>query len=231
MTAWRAANPEYRSPELETVDPIRLQGEPIPERRWIVPGWIPHGQTTMLTGDGGVGKSLLAMQLLVSCATGKPWLGQLAMTCKAVGIFCEDDKDELWRRQESINRTYGVEFGDLENLLWVPRAGFDNALMAYERYETAGEPTELFQQAHDLTQDFGAQVLVLDALHDFFAGNENSRIHARQFIQLCTSLARDMDGAVVLCAHPSLTGLSSGSGMSGSPPRDWENTLGQSYCR
>ena len=217
------ANPAYRSLKFETIDPIRLQGEPIPERRWIVPGWIPHGQTTMLTGDGGVGKSLLAMQLLVSCATGKPWLGQLAMACKAVGIFCEDDKDELWRRQEAINRTYGVEFGDLENLLWVPRAGFDNALMSYERYETAGEPTELFQQAHDLTQDFGAQVLVLDALHDFFPGNENNRVHARQFVQLLTSLARDMDGAVLLCAHPSLSGLQSGSGTSGSTA--WSNAV------
>ena len=82
---------------------------------------------------------------------------------------------------------------------------------------------ELFQQVHDAASNFGAQVVVLDALHDFFTGNENSRTHARQFVQLLTSLARDIDGAVLLCAHPSLYGLQSGSGMSGSTA--WNNAV------
>ena len=224
MTDLRPVNPNYVSPRLETVDPLSFQDRKIPERRWIVPGWIPYGQVTMVSGDGGVGKSLAAMQLLTACATGRDWFGQTVLRCKAVGVFCEDDRDELARRQEAINRAYGLDFADLEDLLWAPRIGLSNALMAYERYEVPGEPTELFQRVHDLTQNFGAQVVVLDALHDFFPGNENNRVHARQFIQLLTSLARDMDGAVVLCAHPSLDGLRTGSGTSGSTA--WSNAVG-----
>ncbi len=63
---------EKRLP-LNVIDPIQLQGRPIPERKWLVPNWIPHRNVTMLGGDGGLGKSLLAMQLLTACATGHPW--------------------------------------------------------------------------------------------------------------------------------------------------------------
>jgi RecA-family ATPase len=219
--AWAASNPKYISPALETIDPLGFEGKPTPERKWIVPGWIPHGAVTMFGGDGGVGKSLIAMQLATACATGKPWLGQAAMACKVLGVFCEDDVSELHRRQDAINRHYGVTFGDLENMQWVSRVGDDAIMMKFE-YDK-GEATEFFQQVHDAAQDFGAQLIVLDALHDLFGGNENARPQARQFINLLRSLALDCDGAVVLTAHPSLTGLSSGSGLSGSTA--WNNAV------
>ena len=223
MTTLVPVNPDYRSPKLDTIDPLGFQDRTIPERRWVVSGWIPHGQTTMINGDGGVGKSLAAMQLLAACATGHDWFGLPVLRCKAIGVFAEDDQDELARRQEAINRAFDIDFAVLEGLMWISRIGQNNALMGYERPELPGEPTELFQQVHNAASDFGAQLVVLDALHDFFPGNENNRVHARQFIQLLTSLARDIDGAVLLSAHPSLTGLSSGSGMSGSTA--WNNAV------
>ena len=221
--AWRAANPVYKSPQLKVIDPISLHGKEAPARRWIVPGWVPHDQVTSLNGDGGVGKTLAAQQLLTACATDRKWLGLPVMHCKTLGIFCEDGEDELWRRQEAINRHYDLEFGDLENMQWVSRVGEDNALVAFERFEAPAEPTEFFQQVHNLMQDFGAQLLVLDSLHDLFPGNENNRVHARQFVNLLRRYALDSDGAVLLTAHPSLQGLSSGTGTSGSTA--WSNTV------
>jgi len=40
-----------------------LADKPVPERQWAVAEWIPSRQVTLLSGDGGIGKSLLAMQL------------------------------------------------------------------------------------------------------------------------------------------------------------------------
>ena len=214
-------NPDYVAARLKTLDLITLDGKPVPERRWMVRDWIPHGNVTMLAGDGGIGKSLLAMQLLTCAATGKDWLGRETMPCRAVGVFCEDDADELHRRQQAINEHYGLEYGDLENLLYVPRIGQDNALMTYGKFENHGENTEFLQQIHNLTQDFGAQLLVLDSLHDLYTGNENNRVQARQFVQKGAELARNMDGTVVFTAHPSLDGLKTGSGTSGSTA--WNN--------
>ena len=57
-----------------------------------------------------------------------------------------------------------------------------------------------------------------------FSGNENDRQEVRQFIQVaCTRLARAIGGAVLLCSHPSLSGLASGKGTSGST--GWNNSV------
>src|SRR5690606_36484148 len=47
-------------------------------------------------------------------------------------------------------------------------------------------------------------------------GNENDRAQARQFIGMLHGLAIRHDCAVVLLAHPSLSGIQNGTGMSGS---------------
>lgn len=221
---WLPENPGYRSPPLRGTDPITLDGKPVPPRRWVVEDWIPEGECHMLSGDGGVGKSLLAQQMMTCAAAGVPWLGRRVRQCKAIGIFCEDRDEELHRRQAAINKALGLEFGDLEKMMWVSRKGADNALVEYEdRFAATGKATEFFQQIHDLAQNFGAELIVLDSLHNFYPGNENDRRQTMQFVDLLAGLAWDCQGAVVLCAHPSRDGMATGSGYSGSTA--WHNSV------
>ncbi len=216
---WRYPPPKLR--------PVTWPDKPesIPARPWLVPGLIPDRNVTMISGDGGIGKTLLAQILLTTtqAATNARWLGTEVKVRKAVGIFCEDEPDELRRRQHAINTHLGIEFGDLEGRSIISRAGEDNVLMEFDRYEGRGEETHFFHQVMNYAIDFGAQLVTLDSLHDLFAGNENSRPQARQFINMLRRLAIGIDGAVVLTAHPSLSGLSSGSGLSGSTA--WNNAV------
>lgn len=206
-----------RAVPLRVIEPIGWQGQPIPERRWIVQGLIPVGAVTMLGGDGGLGKSLLGMQLTTAAAVGRPWLGMQTLEAKAVGIHCEDTEEELHARQADINRLYEVEFGDLDRLKLVSRVGEDNTLMEVDKFNRpTGNGTIFYGQILDLARSFGAQLVLLDSLHDLFAGNENSRPEARQFVNLLRRIALEIDGAVVLLSHPSMAGLNSGSGTSGS---------------
>ena len=220
---WRAANPAYRSARLAGVEPASFQGQPVPPREWIVESWIPQRQTTLIYGDGGLGKTILALQLATACATGRQWLGLDALRCRALVVAAEDEADELHRRQADINRALGIDFADLGDLQWHPRIDDDNSLMMFERWE---EPvaTEFSQQILDAARAFRARLIVLDSLHDFFDGEENQRRHARRFIKLLTALARAIDGAVVMTAHPSLEGLRSGTGTAG-------NTAWNNACR
>src|SRR5579864_4265098 len=94
------------------IDPTTLDGVPFPERPWLVPDWIPMARVTGLYGAGGEGKTLVAQMLATSCAVGKDWLGLTASKCRSLLFFCEDDLDEMQRRQELINRAYGCTFGD-----------------------------------------------------------------------------------------------------------------------
>ena len=57
------------------INPADWEGLPVPPREWIVPGYIPHKTVTLLSGDGSVGKSLLALQLAAGRALAREWIG------------------------------------------------------------------------------------------------------------------------------------------------------------
>jgi RecA-family ATPase len=66
-------------------------------------------------------------------------------------------------------------------------------------------------------------MVVYDTLADLFAGNENNRAQARQFVGMLRGLAIETRSTALLLTHPSLSGLSSGSGTSGSTA--WSNSV------
>jgi RecA-family ATPase len=210
------------APVLAPIDPITWHGRNIPERRWIVPDWIPHGTVTAIYGDGGVGKTLVAQQLLTACALGRPWLGKETTPCRAMGFLCEDGADELHRRQAAICAHYGAALGDLENMRLFSRVADDNLLMTFDADGT-GRVTPLYEELLAAAKSFGAQVLVIDTAADVFGGNENIRNQVRQFIAALTRVAMEIDGAVILCAHPSIDGMSKGHGFAGSTA--WNNSV------
>ena len=99
----------------------------------------------------------------------------------------------------------------------------DNAMMVFPHRDAQGEATVFYQQALSAAQEFGAKLVLLDSLHNLFSGDENARPQALQFIQALCSIAIELDGVVLLTGHPSLSGLSSGSGTSGSTA--WSNAV------
>ncbi len=92
---------------------------------------MPLRAVTVLSGDSGTGKSLLALQLATACATGRSFLGQSVMRCKVLVIAGENEGDELHRRQVRINAGLGIEMADLMDVFWVARASLDNVMMNY----------------------------------------------------------------------------------------------------
>src|SRR5260370_12643689 len=94
-------NGQAASPNGHDVEPLAitvaadLAGKPVPEREWLVPDWIPSRQVTLLSGDGGVGKSLLAMQLQIAAAAHCQCLGLPVSPCRSFGIYAQSEGDEL----------------------------------------------------------------------------------------------------------------------------------------
>ena len=58
-------------PEQDFLSQFRtMDTVPEEEAQWLVPGYIPQGQITLLAADGGVGKTRFWCQLLAALSTG-----------------------------------------------------------------------------------------------------------------------------------------------------------------
>lgn len=183
-------------------------------RQWLVPDMIPQRNVTLFSGDGGTGKSLLALQLAVAVCAGTNWAGREVQKGNALMISAEDEEDELHRRLDDILRAEGKSYDDLASLTLRSLAGED-ALLATDS-TMALTASALFDELEDRVQLDAPDLIVIDTLADVYPSNENDRTKVRQFVGLLRGLALRRNCAVLLLAHPSLTGLSSGSGLSGS---------------
>lgn len=197
--------------------PADFAGRQAPARRWLVPGWIPMGHVTALFGPGGVGKSLLALQLATAVGSGRDFLGlPVAEPGPVLTIFGEDDEQELERRQADVNAVTGTAPLELLNVRHLPAAGLDNALVRVSR-EGVLTPTALYQELAQRVAAIGAKLVVIDNIAQCFPGNENARAEVTAFANLLTRLAREHDCAVLLLGHPS---KADGSTFSGSTAWD-----------
>ena len=218
-------------PEVEPQAPLELRSfaastlaqKDVPARPWLVRDVVPGRQVTLLFGDGATGKSLLAMQLGVATATGRDWIGLTPEAGPAIYVGAEDDEDEIHRRLIDISSAKNLGLCDLNHFHIVPLAGLDAVLAEPEsRGSERLKGTRVWAALVEKVKAIRPRLLVIDTLADAFAGNENSRPQARQFISLLRGLAIDYDLAVVILAHPSVSGMSQGSGTSGST--GWNNS-------
>jgi len=168
-----AAKAEASKP-LRIICPADLEYDAVPEREWIVLGWLPIGCTTANYGDGGVGKTLLAQQLMTACATETQWCGYAVLPCRSFGLFCEDDEAELHRRQDRICDHLGITMGSLTEMRWISGLGQDNTLATFTS-DGRMQITPLFDAIAKAAKDFDARLIVLDTAADVFGGNENDR--------------------------------------------------------
>jgi RecA-family ATPase len=186
-----------------------------PPRAWVVLDRVPLNNVTLLSGESAVGKTILGLQLCVATVLARDWLKRLPELGPVIAICCEDDDGELHRRLDHIVRHYEASYADLAELKLISLAGKD-ALLATPRRDGLLEPTKLFARVLEAARDIRPKLIMLDNSADLYGGNENDRAQVRQFITMLRGLAMISSGGVLLSSHPSLTGISSGSGLSGS---------------
>ena len=208
---------------VEMATPLRTAtwGHTQPEpRQWLIDERLPAGRVALLTGEGGAGKSRLALQLAAGVASGgenQEWisgppgamrLGVAVPDDGANVVFAswEDEPEEFYRRLHQIsgNAAPWVTPDRLERLrmvnlvgegpVWAPPQG--------RHISTMAELTVTGERLRRLCEQENARLLVLDPLAAAYASDENARGLVRAFVSHWDAWGQANNCAVLMLAHP-----------------------------
>lgn len=97
----------------ETEEDIISLASHTPEHlNWLLESAIPNGFPTMIYGEGGIGKSYLALLIATQAAMGDQVFLGLRFAEKAQNVLYVDyelDKDELTRRAQKVSKGLGLD--------------------------------------------------------------------------------------------------------------------------
>jgi RecA-family ATPase len=203
---------------LEWLDMSNWDREPIPERKWAIRDRVPLNQAGLFSGEGGTGKSIIELNKNVAHVAGKDWLGSMPEQGPAFYLGAEDEQDELHRRIAAIATHYHVTFQELIDggLRVLCLLGEDATLCAATGKSGKIEVTGLYRRLYQEAGDIKPKNISIDTLSRAFAGNEIDRVQVYGFANHMQALAMVAGGSVTVLSHPSLAGIASGSGISGS---------------
>jgi RecA-family ATPase len=210
---------------LTLITPMDWPDEAPPPVDWLADSRIPRGDVTTLHGDGGAGKTDIACQLAEACVRRAPyWLGHEVAPGPFVVISAEEPQRELRRRFWLHSRRDGFNPGDLADLhLWFPD-DVAGAVFATPDRNGIMHPTPLFRAIEAAIAKIAPIGVIVDNVAATFTGNQNDRVMVRSYVNLWRTIARQPSRpAVLLLDHPSLSGLTNGSGRGGN--MDWRNAV------
>lgn len=212
---YEPAVPDEKVPQRRIIKWRELANRRPPEFAWILEHWLSW-HPTLLSGRGGIGKSLLVQQIATGLAIGRPLWGTSTGPVRVLYWACEDDTNEIWRRQDRICQELRVGFDDIDNLFIDARCGLDNTVFATE-FSKPGW-TALYAELQAQVNDYKADVLVLDNIAQVFGGNENDRHHVTAFLNGIVGLVRDRPFCPIILGHIAKSPTSEFSGSTA-----WEN--------
>lgn len=175
-------------------------------------GFLPLGKVGMIAAAGGAGKTMALVQLAVSVATGRKWLGHYTVPPESRGrvllALGEEDAEEVQRRLYAIRTGLELkpqEVADLKrNLMVLPLAGKSVQLIAAAGKDGKPEETPFLEELRRRLSTAGVdwKLLVLDPLSRW-AGpeTETDNFAATRFVSVIESLAQVRGGPTVLLAH------------------------------
>lgn len=198
------------------------------DREWLVDGWLPAGELSLLAGPGSVGKSLLALQLGAALAcdrgprlVGGDWLPagrNIAATapalatapCPVVLAGWEDSQDEALRRRARLAMQGGcgwARHASIDARLHVlPMRGYGPlwapAADGSRHIGTVGALTPSGEALLAYAEQHAARLLVLDPAGLAIATNENDRALVSMALDALAGWALRTGCAVLLTGHP-----------------------------
>ena len=203
-------------PQLPRPEVIKWDNIEVTPRKWLINPWLPANTVTMFTGDGGVGKSWLTLQMVCQITCGyrdaylKPKFNKVAdKTLPRDVVFAtyEDEPAEIKRRlQELTNNMPWIENSlniikqhlhivDMrgKGSVWGPGIG--------QHIQNTGDLLPAGEDLRAICEDTEAKLLVLDPLSGAFGGNENDRSAVYDFVSSFRGWGDAVGCAMLMVGH------------------------------
>lgn len=169
-------------------DEFSQQPAPI---RWLIKGWVQERSLMMIHGPSGGGKTFAVLDMCLTIASGMALWANLKVKTGTVVYLCGEghhgvrSRIAAWKHKKSISRLN----------MYISRDGLDlNTPAGYQR--TVDNLRKLQEKP---------KVIVVDTLHRFLQGDENSAQDTKTMLDACAALIAEFDCAVILVHH---TGVS-----------------------
>ena len=158
---------------------------------WLVKHWIQDKALVMVHGPSGGGKTFVTLDWMLHIASGKTqWFGHKVRPGNMVYLAGEGhhglrSRIAAWKHHNSVSSLN----------MWVSKSGLD--LNTPEGYLRVVEAIRALKIKPD--------VITVDTLHRFMAGDENSAQDAKTMLDACAALMQEFGCTVILVHH---TGVS-----------------------
>jgi RecA-family ATPase len=202
-------------PPITYVDISKWIGAPVPQRLWAVLNRVPATNVTVLSGTGGIGKTILAMMLAASTILSREWFGVIPDQGPVIFVSGEEDEKEMHRRFADIVQHLDVSFQDLLNggLYLIDKAG-RNAMLACPDSSGMLITTPFLEQLSAEACRLKPKLVILDNRNMVYGGNINDPTQVSSFINTLRGFAIDANTAVILILHPSMAGIAAAADSS-----------------
>ncbi len=194
--------------DLVPMDWDALQSRAPEPTEWRYEGWLPEGTVTLLSANGGVGKSNLSLQLGVAMAHGMSLFDIQTKPSKVLILSGEDEARTVHFRVANICQDLGLTMSELRDRLVVYDLTQTDCVLWKD-----GGTTERMQWLADVTVASKANVVIIDNASDVFAANENDRTEVRGFMRALNLIANVTRAAVLLLAHVDKASVRAGAGL------------------
>ena len=169
---------------LVSADDFSQQPAPI---SWLIKGHIQRDALIMVHGPSGGGKTFVVLDMCLRMAAGiTDWCGH-RVTPATVVYLAGEGHHGLRGRIAGWKHQHGVNVLDM----WLSRSGLD--LNTPEGYRRAVNALRSLKKNPD--------IIVVDTLHRFLSGDENSAQDAKTMLDACALLIEEFGCSVLLVHH------------------------------
>lgn len=157
----------------------------------LIDGVLRQGHKMLIAGPSKAGKSFLLIQLCISLAEGRPWLGWPCAQGKVLYVNLELDRASCLHRFRDVYQA----------LHWEPRG-----LRNLDIWNLRGKAVPMDKLAPKLIRRAakrGYLAIVIDPIYKVITGDENSAEQMAQFCNQFDLVCTELGCAVIYCHHHS----------------------------